>query len=188
MFNEFEELENILNQLEELEEAKKHIPIIKKKVDKEKNEIIGKKFNMLTVIERSDKRDKNGSILYKCQCDCGNITYYEKRDLKRNISCGCWKKSKGRTEKMKKSMQWFENTMIKSLAARKRNSNNTSGVTGVSYNKFKKKWEANIKLKYKQIYLGAFITKEEAIKARLDGEEKYFKPIIDKYNNRNDKS
>lgn len=83
---------------------------------------------------------------------------------------------------MMKSMQSFENTMIRSLKNRKRNSNNTSGATGVSYSKSKKKWVAYIKIQRKNISLGTFNTKEEAIKARLHGEEKYFKPIIEKYN------
>lgn len=34
--------------------------------------LIGERFGRLTVIEKTDKR-KNGSIVWKCQCDCGNI-------------------------------------------------------------------------------------------------------------------
>lgn len=30
-------------------------------------------------------------------------------------------------------------------------------------------------------HLGSFVTKEEAIAARIDGEEQYFKPLINKY-------
>lgn len=88
---------------------------------------------------------------------------------------------------MKKSMQWYDNTMIRSLENRKMNSNNTSGVTGVSYSKYKKKWVAYMKLKGKNINLGTFNTKEEAVQARLEGEEKYFKPIIERYNNERNK-
>jgi len=49
---------------------------------------------------------------------------------------------------------------------------NKSGVTGVRYNK--NKWEANITLNGKTLYLGSFINKEDAIKTRKEAEEKYF--------------
>lgn len=84
---------------------------------------------------------------------------------------------------MMKTLQYIDNTSISSLKHRKLNSNNKSGHRGVAYNKFKKKWEAYIKLRYKHIYLGAFDTIEEAIQARLDGENKYYKPVIEKYEN-----
>jgi hypothetical protein len=42
------------------------------------------------------------------------------------------------------------------------NKNNTSGYRGVSWNKYHKKWDANIKLNYKKIYLGHFKNKEDA--------------------------
>jgi hypothetical protein len=51
---------------------------------------------------------------------------------------------------------------------------NTSGVKGVYYNKKKDKWFAKIVCNYKQIHLGFFDNKEDAIKARKEGEEFYF--------------
>lgn len=53
-------------------------------------DIIGKKFNSLTVLEKTDKR-AGGKILYKCKCDCGNITYVNRTDLQTShiLSCGC---------------------------------------------------------------------------------------------------
>ena len=62
IINQYEELKKILNKLEELEEAKKHIPVVKSKDVKQKNEYIGKKFKMLTVLEKTDKRASNGSL------------------------------------------------------------------------------------------------------------------------------
>jgi hypothetical protein len=52
--------------------------------------------------------------------------------------------------------------------------NNTSGVTGVSWTKSNNKWHANIMVNYKNINLGYFDNIIDAIKARLDGEAKYF--------------
>lgn len=51
---------------------------------------------------------------------------------------------------------------------------NTSGVKGVYYNKKKDMWFAKIVFDYKQIHLGYFVKKEDAIKARKEGEEFYF--------------
>ena len=54
-------------------------------------------------------------------------------------------------------------------------SNNTSGTTGVDFRKDKNKWRARIIKEGRQINLGFFETKEEAIEARSRAEEKYFK-------------
>lgn len=52
--------------------------------------------------------------------------------------------------------------------------NNTSGITGVNWNKDTQKWRARITINYKEINLGFFDNKEDAIKARKDAEIKYF--------------
>lgn len=58
--------------------------------------IIGKKFNMLTVISKSKFRNASRTIKYKCICECGNITYATKCELKtgHKKSCGCYRRSK----------------------------------------------------------------------------------------------
>ena len=57
-------------------------------------------------------------------------------------------------------------------------SNNTSGKTGVSYNKKNSNYVAYIKVDYKQIYLGSFQSKEDAVKARKAAELKYFGELL----------
>lgn len=52
--------------------------------------------------------------------------------------------------------------------------NNTSKVTGVVFDKARNKWKAQIGVNYKNIVLGRFDTKEEAIHARQEAEKKYF--------------
>lgn len=47
---------------------------------------------------------------------------------------------------------------------------NTSGSTGVTWNKRKRKWQAQIHVNGKNIYLGRFSNKKEAIKVRKDAE------------------
>lgn len=58
--------------------------------------LVGKRFGKLLVAEKTDLRYGDGCIIWKCQCDCGNITYVNTNSLKREdiISCGCLR-SKG---------------------------------------------------------------------------------------------
>ena len=54
--------------------------------------IVGKKFNHLTVLEKTEKR-QSGKILYKCECDCAakSIIYTDRTSLQsgHTKSCGC---------------------------------------------------------------------------------------------------
>lgn len=56
-------------------------------------------------------------------------------------------------------------------------SNNTSGNTGVSFDKNSGKWVAYIYRNWKRYHLGTFSSKEEAIDARVKGEETYWSDI-----------
>lgn len=60
--------------------------------------LIGQKFNQLLVIAETDKRSAAGAILWKCQCDCGNITFATSTDLKsgHKKSCGCLQKERAK--------------------------------------------------------------------------------------------
>lgn len=66
-------------------------------------------------------------------------------------------------------VEHFENMINKGLRL-----DNTSGVAGVWYRKDSNKWRASIQYNKKIIDLGSYDTFEEAVKARKDGEEKYF--------------
>ena len=46
-----------------------------------------------------------------------------------------------------------------------------SGAVGVSFDRVNNKWRATIRLNYKQVHLGRFATKDEAIAARLSAEQ-----------------
>ena len=52
--------------------------------------------------------------------------------------------------------------------------NNTSGVTGVTWNQRDKCWQARIGMGYKSKSLGCFSNKDDAIVARLKAEQEYF--------------
>jgi len=62
--------------------------------------------------------------------------------------------------------------------------NNKSGIPGVNLNKKDNKWRARIRVNNKEIHLGYFNNKEDAIKARKKGEQKYFGEFAFK-NNKN---
>ena len=64
-------------------------------------------------------------------------------------------------------------------------SNNTSGFPGVFYIKSIDRWKANIKVHKKNIGLGTFKNKEEAILARKVGETTYFGEEINRDNDKN---
>lgn len=52
--------------------------------------------------------------------------------------------------------------------------NNTSGVTGVHFDKSRNKWMAYITYNNRRIFLGYFNNKEDAIEARIAAEIEYF--------------
>lgn len=142
--------------------------------------LLGKKFGKLLVIEETkDRCVHSGSVMWKCQCDCGNIAICSSHNLKRGgtISCGCYRKITS-TENLqigiKKHLQEniIEHTNIPAISRTTVQSNNTSGYTGVKWDKNRQKWAAEIKFKNKWYYLGRYENKEDAIKAREEAKEK----------------
>jgi hypothetical protein len=53
-------------------------------------------------------------------------------------------------------------------------SNNTSGVTGVGWHKQTLKWRVRIVVNGVELFLGTYVDFEDAVKARLQAEKKYF--------------
>jgi hypothetical protein len=74
--------------------------------------LINQVFNRLIVLEDSGQRNKAGSVLWKCQCECGNITLSTGSELKNGHkkSCGCLQKEKASLNKV--NMLGFENNGI----------------------------------------------------------------------------
>lgn len=70
-------------------------------------------------------------------------------------------------------------------------SDTKSGFIGVSYNKYILKWESYLSINYKKYRLGYYNDFTEAVKARIEGEQKYFgeyayknhKKVLDFINN-----
>lgn len=156
-------------------------------------DLTGQKFNRLRVLGLGE-RNSAGQLQWKCKCDCGNIVLVTTTYLKtgHTKSCGCLSRemasSRLQSEKFIKSRENYrknnflkENTSLALIGSKKVRKNNTSGITGVNYIKNIKKWNASIFFKGKKINLGYFKNIDDAIKARKDAEEKYFKPILEKY-------
>lgn len=88
---------------------------------KSKN-LIGQQFNYLTVLEKTDKR-KNGSVVWLCQCKCGNYKEVTTSDLnaKRVTSCGCYNK-----EQIKKHFKDITNQRFGRLVVLEKTDKRTS--------------------------------------------------------------
>ena len=156
-----------------------------KRVDSKRIDLTGRQFGELVVVRLSDKRGNNNTLLWECRCSCGNTVYLHGYSLIHGHykSCGCKrdeKRDKGVKEHIKKDM--IDGTRKTALKA-KINKRNKSGYKGVSWMKSRQKWIAYIGFKGKQIMLGYFDDKEDAIKARKAAEEKFFKPILEDSNN-----
>ena len=59
-------------------------------------DVTGQRFGFLHALEPTQKKSSNGSIIWKCLCDCGNITEVPLGQLtrKHTLSCGCRHQSK----------------------------------------------------------------------------------------------
>lgn len=49
--------------------------------------IIGQRFGKLTVIEDTKRRVGSGEVVWRCKCDCGNITEISSGNLKKRTCC-----------------------------------------------------------------------------------------------------
>lgn len=142
-------------------------------------DITGKKFGRLTALEKTDKRDKsNCSVIWKCECECGNIAYVPEYLLSKGgvRSCGCLGRENSRQNIQKAIKKHFEehivfNTNIPAITREKPTARNTSGVVGVRYDSSRNKWVAQIGFKNENYFLGRFDKKEDAIKIRQIAKE-----------------
>lgn len=117
-----------------------------------------------------------------CKCDCGNTKWIETDHLTKNItqSCGCLCTDiiqKARVDFQKENM--VEGTSLKGIT-RQLNKNNTSGTKGVCFSPAVNKYVAYITFRGKKI-TKRFDNEQDAINWRKQQEEKYYKPILEKY-------
>lgn len=130
----------------------------------------GGRYGRLVALEATEKRS-NKSVIWKCQCDCGNICEVRATSLQSGHveSCGCLKEESDKV-RMLKNLTYQDDTCIEFLekisVPTKRS---TTGVRGVSQRK-DGSYQATLTFRKKHYYLGRFKTLEEAAKARKQAE------------------
>lgn len=133
-----------------------------------RKDYIGRRFGRLTVTGYEGKQ--NGMHRWKCVCDCGNETVVGQTLLQtgKTSSCGCLQ-----AEVYRDNLKLVDGTSVTVLESVKSKliASNTSGHTGVYLNKRTGRWEARITFKGKTYYLGSYIDRQDAIRARERGEE-----------------
>lgn len=145
----------------------------------------GQIINGIEILEKTDKK-RRGAYLWKCKCHCGNIFYAEGCRIKNGeiSSCGCkrrvYRENNFKQARKVLSSNYKDGTCIALIKNNKLRTTNKSGIVGVYYSNSKHKWVAHLMCQNKA-YQKAFKNKEDAIKYRKELEEKYFKPILEKY-------
>lgn len=155
-----------------------------------KEDLTGEKFGRLTVIKPTSGRSPNGSVIWECKCSCGNLKHVAAYDLKRGRvkSCGCLsvensqKNGKINGQHLK-NCYCLEKTNINNLTMKTR-IDNTSGIKGVTWDKERSKWRAQIRFQGKNYTLGRFYSFNDAVKERKIAEEKIFGEFLSWYYNR----
>lgn len=139
-------------------------------IRKSQSNITGQKFGRLTAI-RALGAVKGKSMLWECQCECGNMTQALINNLKNGHtrSCGCLKKVD--------QLGHVDGTCLSIIGSKKIYRNNISGVKGVSISNGR--FTAYITFKGVRYNLGSYKNEEEAIIARQKGEQMYFHPFLE---------
>lgn len=147
------------------------------------NDIQNQSFGKLRVLYVTDKKShtKNRCKIWHCICECGNECDVLYSDLvSGNVqSCGCLQLEKVRE-------LYVDGTAPCKLDGSNKRVTNTSGYTGVWYDKTRYKWCAEIMFKKKKYFLGRYDKKDDAITIRKLAEEEIFGSFLEWYENNKD--
>lgn len=175
------------NQIKLVESTLKESSILEdSKIRKDLKDLTGQVFGDLTVLEYDkEKSRQTGETYWKCKCSCGKICSVTRKHLLdgNTKSCGHGKVQSGLDHfednfKGMRDRQKRYNTNLEVIRNQKMQSNNTSGVKGVHFNKARNRWVASVSVGGKEIRRD-FKTKEEAIAYRQELVKKYYQPKID---------
>lgn len=134
------------------------------------------RFGRLVALEPTDKR-RGGSVIWRCQCDCGKISYHKESVLQQGKvnSCGCLKHE---NDALRRSLHYVDQTCVEFIEnTGKVSKRNTSGYRGVK--SAHGKWIASITFQKKTYYLGTYSDKEDAIRVRKQAEDMLFGDFLD---------
>lgn len=109
-------------------------------------DLTDKQYGYLTVRAYNNKTKK-----WLCECKCGSKIEVKSNNLKHNNTLSC-----GKCKYVEASNRDVINGTRVSQIGKKINKNNTSGITGVGYNKRKSKWYAQIRFCGKNHWLGYY--------------------------------
>ena len=140
-------------------------------------DISGQRFGRLTALERADCPKQ--AYRWKCICDCGTIIYRTAKSLQRASERG---KEAACPKCSKRIRGYVSNTYIPKIINSPVQKNNTSGYTGVYYDKQDGMWRAVINFQKKRTDLGRFQRIDDAIKARKDAEDRLFNRFLKELN------
>ena len=137
-------------------------------------DITGQKFGLLTAVKSLGKPNNSKVTIWECVCECGNRTNAVLKNLRKGQtrSCGCLLDFSAAHEKVLK-----EGTNLERISGKPRSN---TGVRGVTRQK-DGRYVAKIGFQGVRYNLGKFEKLEDAIHARKAAEEKYHKPILEKY-------
>lgn len=141
-------------------------------------DLTGQRISRLTVLERSDQyttRGKRMVRLWKCQCDCGNITYKATDTLTGSRNCSCAECAGRRNAaKARENAGFVDGTQMCKLTGEEPSMPHDGKCRGVYYDKKRNLYEAVIKFRGKRTRLGHFRRFEDAVKARQAAEQEIF--------------
>lgn len=124
-------------------------------------------------------------VYYLCLCGCGKEVIFSGDEIaKHPYSCGCTPKPIGRQPDKPPNLIGHgrqDGTLLCMIRpSRAVYSSPSTGVSGIYYEKRRKKWRVQICFRGKFRFLGYYATEEDAIKARREGEKKYWDPMLEK--------
>lgn len=154
---------------------------------KKMKDLTGQKIGRLTVKRATEHRDKNnGAVIWECECKCGNVVFVSATNLNRKStrSCGCLGRENS-TKNAGKAAEYVKKNFCidgtNPLQLKKKTKLGVSGIKGVTWDKDRNKWCAQIWFKGKNYHLGRFGRLEDAAKARQEAEEQMFDNFLEWY-------
>lgn len=141
-------------------------------------DLTGQVFGRLTVLGRSNRRNPRGARTtpqWKCQCECGAITYKATDTLTNSDLSMCARCAEiYAAESARKAAGYAEGTQISRIRNMNAPSTNTSECRGVYYDKRTNKYRARLKFQGRIMSFGSFSEFQDAVEARKNAEKLYY--------------
>ena len=151
---------------------------------KKRASLEGQRRGKLTVLERSDRygsRGKRKTRLWKCQCDCGAITYKATDTLNNPDISMCKRCAEEYTAaKAREGAGYVGGTQLCKIVRESSASENISGVRGIYFDAKTQMYRVRVRFQGKMHEFGRYHTLEEAVKVRQVAEDDIFGEFLRK--------